>query len=199
MSSTFDYVLQAPWKRFINHVLHATPRAMERLQGFAGKTVVFRSGLFKLSLTVLANGEVDVAPQGAAADVTMVVSPALLPRLAAKEEAAFKEAAFEGDVDFAQEIGFLARNLKWDIEEDLSKVVGDIVAHRIVSAARAADEWRRDATRRLGENVKEYLTEERPALVARRDSDEFVREVDAARDDVARLEKRLKRLERPSK
>jgi ubiquinone biosynthesis accessory factor UbiJ len=199
MSSTFDYVLQAPWKRFINHVLRATPRAMERLQAFAGKTVVFRSGLFKLGLTVLANGEVDVAAQEAAADVTMVVSPALLPRLAAQDESAFKEAAFEGDVDFAQEIGFLARNLKWDIEEDLSKVVGDIVAHRVVSAARAADEWRRDATRRLGENIKEYLTEERPALVARRHIDEFVREVDATRDDVARLEKRLKRLERPSK
>jgi ubiquinone biosynthesis protein UbiJ len=191
-----ETALQAPWTRLINHILRATPRAMTRLQRFTGKTMAFKSGPFHLCLAVLASGEVDAASQESIPDVTVTAPPILLPRLAAREEAAFKQAVFEGDAEFAAEIAFLARNLEWDFEEDLSKVVGDIAAHRIVSTAKSLREWRKDATARLGENVREYLTEERPALVPRRDMQEFLHEVDAVRDDVARLEKRLARLGR---
>lgn len=189
-----ETALQAPWTRLINHILRATPRAMTRLQRFSGKTMTFKSGPFHLRLAVLASGEVYVASQESIPDVTVTAPPILLPRLAAREEAAFKQALFEGDAEFAAEIAFLARNLEWDVEEDLSKVVGDIAAHRIVSTAKSLRAWRQDATARLGENVREYLTEERPALVPRRDMQEFLHEVDAVRDDVARLEKRLARL-----
>ncbi len=189
-----ETALQAPWTRLINHILRATPRAMTRLQRFSGKTMAFKSGPFHLCLAVLASGEVDAASQESIPDVTVTAPPILLPRLAAREEAAFKQAVFEGDAEFAAEIAFLARNLEWDVEEDLSKVIGDIAAHRIVSTAKSLREWRKDATARLGENVREYLTEERPALVPRRDMQEFLHEVDAVRDDIARLEKRLARL-----
>ena len=189
-----ETALQAPWTRLINHILRATPRAMTRLQRFSGKTMAFKSGPFHLRLAVLASGEVDAASQESIPDVTVTAPPILLPRLAAREEAAFKQAVFEGDAEFAAEIAFLARNLEWDVEEDLSKVVGDIAAHRIVSTAKSLRAWRKDATVRLGENVREYLTEERPALVPRRDLREFLHDVDAVRDDVARLEKRLARL-----
>lgn len=189
-----ETALQAPWTRLINHILRATPRAMTRLQRFSGKTMAFKSGPFHLCLAVLASGEVDAASQESIPDVTVTAPPILLPRLAAREEAAFKQAVFEGDAEFAAEIAFLARNLEWDVEEDLSKVIGDIAAHRIVSTAKSMREWRKDATARLGENVREYLTEERPALVPRRDMQEFLHEVDAVRDDIARLEKRLARL-----
>ena len=190
----FETALQAPWTRLINHILRATPRAMTRLQRFTGKTMAFKSGPFHLRLAVLASGEVDAASQESIPDVTVTAPPILLPRLAAREEAAFKQAVFEGDAEFAAEIAFLARHLEWDVEEDLSKVVGDIAAHRIVSTAKSLRAWRKDATVRLGENVREYLTEERPALVPRRDLWEFLHDVDAVRDDVARLEKRLARL-----
>ena len=190
-----ETALQAPWTRLINHILHATPRAMTRLQRFAGKTMVFNSGPFHLRLAVLASGEVAVSSPESIPDVTVTAPPILLPRLAVREEAAFKQAVFEGDAEFATEIAFLARNLEWDVEEDLSKVVGDIAAHRIVSTAKSLRAWRKDATARLGENFREYLTEERPALVPRRDMQQFLHEVDAVRDDAARLGKRLDRLE----
>ena len=48
------------------------------------------------------------------------------------EEAAFREVEMQGDAELAQEISFLARHLTWDVEEDLSRVVGDIAAHRVV-------------------------------------------------------------------
>ena len=44
----------------------------------------------------------------------------------------------EGDVQLAAEIGWLAENLRWDFEEDLSRVVGDVPAHALADAARRA-------------------------------------------------------------
>lgn len=196
MSSTFDFVLQAPWARLVNRILRDHPLAGERLRRFAGKIARFQSGPFDLRLLVTADGAVEVAPSAAAPALLVRIPPALLPRLAANEEAAFKEVAFEGDAEFAQEVSYLARNLQWDVEEDLSRVTGDIVAHRVVSGARDLHAWSREARARLGANVQEYLTEERPALVPRRDADAFVHDVDTLRDDVARLEKRIELLAR---
>jgi ubiquinone biosynthesis protein UbiJ len=40
----------------------------------------------------------------------------------------------EGDVMLAAELGWLADNLRWDIEEDLSRLFGDVPAHAMVDA-----------------------------------------------------------------
>ena len=42
----------------------------------------------------------------------------------------------EGDVQLAAEIGWLAENLRWDAEEDLSRLIGDAPAHTLAGAAR---------------------------------------------------------------
>jgi ubiquinone biosynthesis protein UbiJ len=40
-----------------------------------------------------------------------------------------------GDVQFAAEVAWLAENVRWDLEEDLSRWIGDGPAHGVVSAA----------------------------------------------------------------
>ena len=42
----------------------------------------------------------------------------------------------EGDVQLAAEMGWLAENLRWDAEEDLSRLIGDAPAHAIAEAGR---------------------------------------------------------------
>jgi ubiquinone biosynthesis protein UbiJ len=37
----------------------------------------------------------------------------------------------EGDVLLAAELGWLADNLRWDLEEDLSRIMGDVPAHAL--------------------------------------------------------------------
>ena len=41
----------------------------------------------------------------------------------------------EGDVQLAAEIGWLAENLRWDMEEDLSRLIGDAPAHAFAGIA----------------------------------------------------------------
>ena len=180
----------------VNHVLRTAPLAMERLRKHAGRSASFTVGPFAFGLTVQTTGEVTAAVEGAASDLRVRISPFLLPRLAAGEEAAFREIEMEGDMELAQEISYLARNLSWDAEEDLSSVVGDIAAHRIAAAGRAMAHWTREAAVRTAQGAAEYWTEESPLIASRVKVEDFVRNVSDLRDAVERLDKRVERLER---
>lgn len=184
-----------PGERAVNHVLRSAPLALERLRPHAGRTVAFRVGLFEMAFTVQSTGEVAAALSGAPEDLRVRISPFLVPRLAAGEEAAFREIEMQGDAELAQEVSYLARNLRWDFEEDLSKAVGDIAAHRIASAARAFARWSADATLRMGQNAAEYWTEESPLIASRVKVESFASGVSELRDAVERIEKRIERLE----
>jgi ubiquinone biosynthesis protein UbiJ len=183
-----------PATRAVNHVLRSAPIAMERLRKHAGRTVAFQLGPVTLDFTVQTTGQVSAALPGAARDLEVRISPFLLPRIVANEEAAFREIEMKGDMEFAQEVSYLAANVTWDVEEDLSRVVGDIVAHRIVSVARQTGRWGRDAPLRLAQGAAEYWTEESPLIASRVKVESFVHEVAELRDAVERLEKRIDRL-----
>lgn len=188
-------LLPHPAERAVNHVLRAAPLAMERLRPHAGRTVAFHVGPVGTAFTVQSTGEVTAALPGASRDLVVRISPFLVPRLAAGEEAAFREIEMQGDAELAQEVSFLARNLRWDFEEDLSRAVGDIAAHRIAAAARALAHWSREAALRGAQGAAEYWTEESPLIASRVKVERFAREVSELRDAVERLEKRIERAE----
>ena len=139
-------------------------------------------------------GEVTAALPGAARDLEVRLSPFLLPRLAAREEAALREVHMEGDMELAHEISFLARHLTWDYEEDLSRAIGDVAAHRVAEGARSLARWTREAGLRAAQGAAEYWTEESPLIASRVKVEGFVRDVSELRDAVERLEKRFERL-----
>ena len=184
-------LLPHPAAAAVNHVLRSAPMAMERLRRHAGRTARFEVGPAAFTLTIQTTGEVLPAVPGASRDLEVRLSPFLLPRLAAGEDAAFREIEMKGDMELAQEVSFLARHLTWDFEEDLSKAVGDIAAHRLAGAARRLRHWARDATLRTAQGAAEYWTEESPLIASRVKVEDFVRDVDDLRDGVERLEKRL--------
>ncbi|HEX7403364.1 MAG TPA: SCP2 sterol-binding domain-containing protein [Usitatibacter sp.] len=186
--------LPHPAASALNHVLRSAPLAMERLRKHAGRTAAFHVGPVTLAFTIQTTGEVAAAIPGAARDLDARLSPFLLLRLAAHEEAAFREIEMQGDMELGQDISFLARNLTWDVEGDLSRVVGDVVAHRIVAAARGAREWGRDASLRVAQGAAEYWTEESPLIATRVKIDSFVEGVAELRDAVERLAKRVEKL-----
>jgi ubiquinone biosynthesis protein UbiJ len=179
---------------FINHLLRGASWALEELARFAGRTARFEVAPLALSLTVLENGEVAAAAPGAVPAVTIRLTPGLMLRLAARDEAAWREIEVAGDTDFGFAFNRIARNLRWDVEEDLSRVFGDIAAHRMADAGRTLRRWGEQAAENTGRAFAEYWTEERPLIAGARDLEEFSQAVDALRDDVARLEKRIEQL-----
>ena len=185
--------LPHPATAALNHVLRSAPLAMERLRKHAGRTAAFHLGPVTLAFTVQTTGEVTAAVPGASRDLEVRISPFLLPRLAAHEEAAYREIRMQGDMELAHEISFLARHLTWDYEEDLSRLVGDIAARRVAEGARGFARFARQAGTRTAQGAAEYWTEESPLIASRVKVEDFVREVSELRDAVERLEKRIQR------
>ena len=147
-----------------------------------------------LRLRITDNGLLDRALVETASALVVKITPGALPFLLARDETARKQVEIEGSADLASAVDHLFRNLTWDFEEDLSKVFGDIIAHRLASSGRALAAWQRDAALRLAENLVEYWTEEQPLLARPADVENLCRNVDALRDDVARIEKRIEHL-----
>lgn len=122
---------------FLNHVLMQEKEAQDRLARKKGNVVQLRWGVFVLDLLITPAGLLDRAQPGATPDLLMVMaadSPvALMQSVLAGNRPAVK---IEGDVQLAAELGWLAENLRWDAEEDLSRVLGDIPAHALADAGR---------------------------------------------------------------
>ena len=91
----------------------------------------------------------------------------------------------------------LARELETlldDAEEQLSRWVGDVAAHRLAGAARTLAELNTDAARRLAEGLIEYALEERRLLVSRAELEAHAAAGARLRDALQRLEERVERL-----
>jgi len=177
----------------LNRLLDAAPWARLRLAPFAGETVELRAPLLPtLRLRILAGGTVE--PGGAEPGLTMTLKPGLLAALARGEEHAMRAVDVEGDAKLAAEVLVLARHLRWDAEEDLSRLVGDVAAHRLADAGRAFAAWHLDAAQRLTAAVADYVTEEKQLLARRADLAVLGDSVARLRDAVARLDKRVERL-----
>ena len=54
----------------------------------------------------------------------------------------------EGDVQLAAEINWLADHVRWDVEEDLARLLGDGQAHMLVQGVR-----------RLAQGLKQFVTQ----------------------------------------
>ena len=183
----------------INHLLAQEPWARSQLVEHAAKVAWFDAGLVTVKLRVAADGLVETATGESVPNVTIRAKFSDLPMIAQNRERAFSYVKIEGDADFANTISQLSQTLQWEAEEDLSKLVGDIAAIRIVSGARSAVDTIQSTQRKLAENLAEYFLEENPMLMRPQDVTDFTRDVVRLRDDAERLAKRIDKLKRTVK
>jgi ubiquinone biosynthesis accessory factor UbiJ len=182
-----------PFSLALNHLLDAEPWARERLAPFAGDTVELRNPPFPdLRFVILPGGKVEAGGDDPA--LTITLKPDALFNLARGPEHFLRSIEVAGDPRLASEVMTLARHLRWDAEEDLSRLFGDVAAHRLANAARALAAWQVDAARRLTESLADYAVDEKRALIARPEMETFAASVARLRDAVERLEKRLQHL-----
>jgi len=180
-----------------NHLLRDAEWARQRLRVHAGRTARFDLGLLAIDLHVTDEGFFAPADSEAEPDLVVELPPAAFGQVVSGWDAVARTAHLRGNVEFAEVLGFVLRNLRWDVEEDLSRLTGDIAAHRIVQAGEALRLAVLDSTQRLADNVTEYALHEAALVVPKQAVADFCHEVDELRDACERLEARLRRLERP--
>ncbi len=202
----------------LNHLLSRQPALAAKLAAHAGKVAAIDAGLMQLALRIGADGllqdaAADAAPGTAApvnadaassdsakpsapANVSIRINPSDLPQIMADMSRAFAYVNISGDAEFAKTISDVANGLHWEAEEDLAPLVGDIAAVRLARAGREAVDVMKTGSRKLVENIAEYLLEENPTLLYRSAGEAFASDVAVLRDDVERLAKRIALLEK---
>lgn len=180
----------------LNHLLRQNPWAAERLRPYAGKVVRLTLAPLELALLIDAAGEFTPAPDEAPPDAGIALTPASALRLWLQQDAPPELMSMQGDPALATLFGEILRNLRWDAEEDLSRIVGDIPAHQLSRAgSHIASELRRQAWSVAGQ-FAEYWLEEQPLIAKQRHLDAFSRDIAALQADIERIEQRVKNLEK---
>jgi len=188
-------MLATPAVATINHLLAQEPWAREALKRHAGKEALIDTGHLQLRLRVARDGMLEAGTDESPANVTIRMKLTDLPLIAANRERAMSYVKIEGDAEFANAISALSKDLRWDAEHDLERVVGPLGARRIAEGARGFGNGVLGAGRRLAENAAEFLLEEQPVLVRPANVKSFAADVVRLRDDVERAAKRIAKLE----
>ena len=187
--------LERPIAAVINHLLSRQPALREKLRAHAGEIACIETGALQLKLMVAADGLLQ-SDTTAEPTVTLRIKPADIPQVLADIERAFSYVTISGDADFARTLSEVANDVHWEPEEDLAPFFGDIAAVRIAQAVRNAVSQAKSRSRKLIENMAEYLLEENPTLMYRHAGEQFAFDVAVIRDDVERLAKRISLLEK---
>ena len=134
----------------INHVLMAEPEAVSRLVRQKGRSIEWNWQGMKVQLRVTPAGLLELCRLDRA-DLSLTVlevSPMALAGMALRGEK--PRLRIEGDVQLAAEVNWLIDHVRWDMEEDLSRLIGDAPAHALAQALRQAGQSLRSwAVRRM--------------------------------------------------
>ena len=129
---------------FLNHVLMQESEAMDRLLRQKGRVARVQWRAYSMALVITPAGLFNLASEGAVPDLQLEVtetSPLTLAQVALRGDK--PSIRIEGDVQLAAEINWLVDHVRWDVEEDLARVIGDAPAHTVAQvASRAAQALR---------------------------------------------------------
>jgi len=186
-----------PFSLALNRLLEGETEARARLAAFSGSVIEVRAPLVpSLTFTILPGGRVEAGGEQPA--LVMSLKPGFAAALAKGEDYLMREVEVSGDSRLAAEVLGLIAHLREAapdiVEENLSRVFGDIAARRMAGAARDFLAWQADAAGRVAAAFADYATEESRLLVARPEHASFAAEVARLRDALERLEKRIARL-----
>jgi ubiquinone biosynthesis protein UbiJ len=123
---------------FLNHVIGAEPEALSRLKRQKGRCIQlqWQDKVIQLSPTPAGLLERVSQPKFDLKLSLTDASPLAMASAVMKGEK--PGVHIEGDVQLAAEVNWLIDHVRWDVEEDLSKLLGDAAANTLVSMGRQA-------------------------------------------------------------
>ncbi len=142
-------------------------------------------------LEAIETGKHGSADEQAPADVQMMLRPSMgaaIALLRAGPRGLAPHLRLDGDVMLAAALGEVAEQIRWDVEEDLSRFTGDVVARRIGRGVESARDAFRDLRTRIESSTGRHLAGESGQLVGRARLDSFRSAIDTLEARVSRLE-----------
>jgi ubiquinone biosynthesis protein UbiJ len=99
--------------------------------------------------------------------------------------------SIEGDLDLANQVSQVLKKVEWDVEEDLSKYIGDIPAIHSTKILKKVVTNSKKNIVNIASTLLEYWQEENQILTKKTDVENFNSEVDKIVEDTERFEAKM--------
>jgi len=197
----FSSLFSGTSEALMNRILSMDPDIEHRLALLEGKLLrieVRRQSGFFLRVQM---GQVKVLRTAAGStDATVRIALALSREMPAKVRKTWffdnLIGEIEGEPDVVNALKLFFSGFNPDIEEGLSQIIGDTLAHKLGHGVRTTKNWSNYAGTLIVENVLEFLREERRLLPARKQIEHYFNEVGRLESDISALESRVISLNR---
>lgn len=187
-------LIASPLVSLLNHLLAPAEWARSRLLPHVGQCAELQLPVGTVRLVVGTDGTLAESSGAQESDLVLTLTEGAALAALGGADAAMKHVRIAGNAEFGEALGFVIRNLEWDAEADLARLVGNVAAPRIHRSVVSMLSWQRDALQRGADNLRDFLVHERPTVVARPELESWAAELITLADDLARLEKRVNKL-----
>jgi ubiquinone biosynthesis protein UbiJ len=179
-------------KIILNHVLSQNDWMSTRLKKFHNKTILIKISELSIYFSVNKKGLLEHIShvKNPDASISMPIK-SLINQIIHKEN---KDITIKGDIDLAKEVSEILKKIKWDVEEDLSKIIGDVAANRVGILGEKVLNESKKITISIAEAFKEYWEEEKPLIAKKTRVHQFLVEIDNISEDVERIEAKINSL-----
>ncbi|WP_194439800.1 ubiquinone biosynthesis accessory factor UbiJ [Vibrio fluminensis] len=195
----FDPLVTAVIETTLNTLIKDDPELGRRLARLKGQVIQVHLKELNKTLTFVFSQQIDVlAHYEGQPDCYLSLNLSVLPEL--REQANITKLIkqdkliLEGDIQLAQKFSQLMTDCKPDIEEWLSRVTGDVVAHTLVKGAAQVGQFVKAQASKHQNHLGQVITEEWKLTPAPLEVAYFCDQVDDVKSQAARLEAKLNQL-----
>ncbi|MCA3881382.1 SCP2 domain-containing protein [Vibrio vulnificus] len=195
----FEPLITAVIETSLNVLVKDNPDLEKRLLRLKGQMIQVHLQEVNKTLTFIFSQQIDVlANYEGQPDCYLSLKLAVLPDL--KEQANITKLIkqdkliLEGDIQLAQKFAQLISDAKPDVEEWVSRVTGDVVAHSLAQGVKNVGGFVGRQAKKQQHHLAQVITEEWRLAPGPLEVAYFCDQVDDAKSDLARLEARLQKL-----
>ncbi|EIE1227021.1 ubiquinone biosynthesis accessory factor UbiJ [Vibrio vulnificus] len=195
----FEPLITAVIETSLNVLVKDNPDLEKRLLRLKGQVIQVHLQEVNKTLTFIFSQQIDVlANYEGQPDCYLSLKLAVLPDL--KEQANITKLIkqdkliLEGDIQLAQKFAQLISDAKPDVEEWVSRVTGDVVAHSLAQGVKNVGGFVGRQAKKQQHHLAQVITEEWRLAPGPLEVAYFSDQVDDAKSDLARLEARLQKL-----
>ncbi|ELA3112879.1 SCP2 domain-containing protein [Vibrio vulnificus] len=195
----FEPLITAVIETSLNLLVKDNPDLEKRLLRLKGQVIQVHLQELNKTLTFIFSQQIDVlANYEGQPDCYLSLKLAVLPEL--REQANITKLIkqdkliLEGDIQLAQKFAQLITDAKPDVEEWVSRVTGDVVAHSLARGVKNVGGFVGRQAKKQQHHLAQVITEEWRLAPGPLEVAYFCDQVDEVKSDLARLEARLQKL-----
>lgn len=192
----FEPLVTAAIESTLNTLINDDPELGRRLARLKGQVIQVHLKELNKTLTFVFSQQIDVlANYEGQPDCYLSLNLSVLPEL--REQSNITKlikqdkVILEGDIQLAQKFSQLMTDCKPDIEEWLSRVTGDVVAHSLVQGVSNLGQFVKAKADKHQNHLAQVITEEWKLAPAPLEIAHFCDQVDDVRSQAARVEAKL--------